>query len=128
MPRTDPILQGKHFPHDSTAVNSNKCSMYFSIENSCGIDTILACPNKNPSCSKLSKSRVRLLILCTGTIPPSGPPICSAFTGNLNPPPKSSIIIFREVPISISYIPGVLKKESKQTSLVPVDLSVPNSA
>ena len=40
-----------------------------------GIDTKLACPNKNPLLFKDSKSKVRSFIFSFGTIPPKGPPI-----------------------------------------------------
>ena len=40
-----------------------------------GIQMIEACPRRNPWSLKLSKSRLRSLILLTGTIPPNGPPI-----------------------------------------------------
>ena len=36
--------------------------------------------------------------------------------------------VFKGVPISISYIPGVLKKLSKDTNFVPVDCFVPSEA
>ena len=62
--------------------------MYFIKGKSWGIQTTEACPNKNPSLANESKSTERFSILLTGTNPPSGPPICMALIGLLNPPPS----------------------------------------
>src|SRR5687767_13838059 len=127
-PRVDPRRQGKHLPQLSCAVNSKRCSRYLMIGNFSGRQTTEACPSRNPFCENDSKSTVRSFIFFTGTKPPSGPPICSAFTFLRNPPPSLFTTMSRGVPISTSYIPGLLKKPSSETSLVPVDFPLPMAA
>src|SRR5579872_5919380 len=98
------------------------------IGKSVGRQTTEACPKRNPFCANDSKSTVRSFILLIGTSPPSGPPICIAFTGERNPPPRSFTTTDNGVPISTSYIPGLLKNPSSDTSLVPVDFPLPIAA
>src|SRR5690606_30822567 len=120
FPRVDPNRQGKHFPQLSCAVNSNKCSIYNRIGKSSGMQTIDACPKRNPFLANDSKSIVRSLIFDMGTNPPNGPPICMAFTGLRKPPPSSFTTTRKGVPMSTSYIPGLLKYSSSEISFVAV--------
>ena len=62
-----------------------------------GMHTTEACPSKTIRC-KDSKSTVSSLILCTGTNPPSGPPMCMALTPCLNPCPNSLTTVESGVP------------------------------
>src|SRR5512134_3262241 len=121
-----PILQGGHFPHDSSVVNSRKNFDTLTMQLRSFITTIPPEPTIAPVFMMSSKV-TGVSSRSSGIQPPEGPPSWTAlnFLPLGTPPPMSKMIFLNGIPIGTSMRPILLIAPLSAKTFVPDDFSVP---